>query len=252
MQALLSVHDLMPETIPAVTDILRRLEALGIHHPTLLVVPGLPWDSSGIDQLRKWSDSGKVLAAHGWLHRTQPRRWFHRLHSAFISRQVAEHLALDSHAILNLIHQSGDWFVAHNLPRPSLYVPPAWALGPLTKRDHLQLSFQAVETLRGVHCHQPGSSSIITHTLPLLGFEADTRLRAFFLRHFNRYNFRLARKTGKPLRISIHPRDFELLLADRLDQLLRQPFEWLPYRALYQPEKDALRSPSPSAAGLRE
>ena len=34
--------------------------------------------------------------------------------------------------LLELIHRNYQWFTAHDLPSPLLYVPPAWALGDIS------------------------------------------------------------------------------------------------------------------------
>ena len=53
--ALLSVHDVMPRTLPAVEDTLELIESLGLVRPTLLIVPGLGWTSEQLEQLRAWA-----------------------------------------------------------------------------------------------------------------------------------------------------------------------------------------------------
>jgi hypothetical protein len=97
--------------------------------PALLVVPGREWRETDLRRLHEWQACGAELVAHGWLHRTRPRRLYHRLHAAFFSRDVAEHLALPADGVLDLMRASHDWFAAHDLPSPQTYIPPAWALG---------------------------------------------------------------------------------------------------------------------------
>lgn len=221
MPALVSIHDVMPGTLPRVERILDWLQARGVPPVTLLVVPGCPWEPAQIGRLRQLAAAGHPLAAHGWRHTTQPRRLYHRLHAALISRQVAEHLDLDSREILELLHRSRDWFGENDLPRPELYVPPAWALGPLRRTDLAKAPFEMIETTRGlIHLQADASADpamIHFQKLPLTGYEADTPLRECFLRRWNAAQAALAARHSRPLRISIHPDDLQLRAADQLE-----------------------------------
>ena len=77
------------------------------------------------------------------------------------------------------------------------------------------LPFRYYETLSGTYDAEENRFA----RTPLLGFEADTRFRAVSLRLFNLVNRGIARLRGS-VRIAIHPRDFELLLASDLQVLL--------------------------------
>jgi predicted deacetylase len=94
------------------------------------------------------------------------------------------------------------------LPAPSLYVPPAWAMGRISRAGLRKLPFRYYETISGVYDAQ--ADRFIR--LPLLGFEADTRIRATALKLSNVLNRRLA-NAHRELRFAIHPTDFELYLA---------------------------------------
>ncbi len=226
---LVCVHDVMPETIDRTAAILQRLEAHGVPPCTLLVVPGKPWAPASLDTLRQWSAQGHRLAAHGWRHHVaEIRGWQHRLHAALISRHVAEHLALDSTGIRRLLEEAHAWFALHGLPAPSLYVPPAWALGAIRGEDLAAAPYRQIEVMSGLL--SPATGRLLR--LPLVGFEADTRLRAAFLRRWNARQRQVARQRATPLRLSIHPDDFELHLADQLEALLREDWSFLSYEAL--------------------
>ncbi len=229
MQAIVSIHDVMPSTAGQVEGILDRLEALGVPPPTLLVVPGKPWRAHGLDWLRALARRGHPLAAHGWHHQTTPRKLFHRFHSALISRDVAEHLDLDGAGILELMVRAQAWFIENDLPVPELYVPPAWALGFVSRRRLLKAPYRRIETTAGIRCLNPARSSIAFSRLPLAGYEADTRLRAAFLRRWNAAQARYAARSGRPLRISIHPNDLKLRLADQLDAQIKAASSFLDY-----------------------
>jgi len=226
MKALVSIHDVMPHTLDRVTRIITWLGERGAAPVTLLVVPGRSWQAEQISHLNELAKAGHTLAAHGWLHESNPRRLYHRLHAALISRRVAEHLDLDSKNILNLLNRSRNWFKANNLPVPDFYVPPAWALGPITKTDLAQAPYKLIETTRGLLYLNSGISF---QRLPLTGYEADTPFREFFLRPWNAAQARSAIRKELPLRISIHPDDLELRIADQLDQQIQAVQEFLPY-----------------------
>ena len=212
-----SVHDVMPDTLGAVGRCLERLGTAGLVPAELLVVPGLGWDAPALDALRGLVARGHRLAGHGWSHRARTRRSaYHRLHAALISRDVAEHLSRTDAERVALVARCHGWFAAHGLPAPTLYVPPAWALGGARLLDALPAGgFRRFETLTGVHDRALGTFT----RLPLLGFEADTALRARAVRASNRLNLALARRAGVA-RLALHPHDFELRLAGDLERVL--------------------------------
>lgn len=209
----------MPETMARVEAILEWLKDRGVPPVTLLVVPGKRWTEEQTGRLRELAESGHTLAAHGWHHRTRPRKLYHRLHAALISRDVAEHLDLNSREILDLLNRSKNWFQENSLPCPNYYVPPAWALGFISKEDLRHAPYDLIETTRGLI--QP--SNLGFHKLPLTGYEADTPLREAFLRRWNKHQERSATSTDKALRISIHPNDLQLRVADQLEEQIRAP-----------------------------
>ncbi len=221
--ALFSIHDVMPSTLDATEAIYARLADAGISKVTLLVVPDTGWDMAAIDRLRLLEENGADLAGHGWRHRVRRIRDFrHWLHSVFISRDVAEHLALDRSGVIKLMQDCHDWFGERGLSSPDVYVPPAWAMGRVRREDLDMLPYRRFETLYGVY----DSDVRRFRRSPMIGFEADTPVRAVACRFWNRLNLRSARQ---PLRFSIHPGDPELLLAEDLERLLRQPWADLYY-----------------------
>jgi hypothetical protein len=137
------------------------------------------------------------------------------LHSLTVSRGVAEHLSYDGRGVAELIKRCRDWFDRHDLGAPSLYVPPAWAMGSVRRLDIRRLGFRFFEYTSGLYDARIG----VFQRVPLLGFEADTGFRAAFLRAFNRYNLSAAQRHGW-LRVSIHPRDFSLRLGEDLTALI--------------------------------
>lgn len=216
MRYLVSVHDVMPETLVPVEQVVRLVERTG-HMATLLVVPGREWSATALDTLRRMQASGHRLAGHGWSHRVEAIHGLkHRLHGRLLSRNAAEHLALPPERIIERIHRCYVWFPEHGFEPPDLYVPPAWALG--LKRTQLAgLPFGRIETLLGFHDLASGRFE----TVPLVGFEADTATRALALAIQNRLQLRLGR-ARRLLRVAIHPRDLQLRLARHVEPILRR------------------------------
>lgn len=231
LKALVSIHDVMPSTMEDTSRLLALCAKNQIHNITLLVVPGLNWDSVDLDRIRDWQASGIEIAGHGWLHRCREIKSLrHRLHSLCLSRNVAEHLCLDQSEELQLMRDNFQWFIEQGIAPPKLYVPPAWALR-LSHRSSLlaTLPFEAIETLDGLlHC-----ASQTKTRLPLVGFEADTLLRKLALDGFNSVSRKLALLKGKPLRISLHPKDDQLLLRPKLEDILASNIQAVPYADFY-------------------
>lgn len=227
MRALISIHDVMPETLDAVGGHIERLRAHGHQRVTLLIVPGRQWDTDTIGRLAQWQREGLELAAHGWHHQVErlggPYHW---LHAALISRRCAEHLALDAPQIVELMEAAADWFSDQGLKPPETYVPPAWALGSVSRNQLSRLPYRRVEITRGLLSTIDGRLD----RLPLVGFEADTAIREHLLRHWNHLQTRWAWRRQRPLRIGIHPHDHELRLADDLQRLVSGDWVSMCYR----------------------
>lgn len=213
---LISIHDVMPETLGRVEQLFDHIQSFGDYPVTLLIVPGRDWQPEDIQRLQSLIEKGAVLCGHGWFHKARKISGIkHRLHSLFISRDVAEHLALKRSELIDLVEECFQWFANNHLPAPELYVPPAWAMGALNQRDLEQLPFVQYELINGIYdCRDKKF-----HRNPMVGFEARDKWRIPFIRIWNFINFRRARKQGL-LRIGIHPDDHILPLARDMDLYL--------------------------------
>ena len=226
---LISIHDVMPTNINTIKDILYDLKNnYNINKTTLLVVPGLNWKKDTLSQLNEFTKQGHELAGHGWVHKTTHyRTFYHYCHSYLISRDVAEHLSLTKQEGLTLINNCYNWFKTVHLPLPTLYVPPAWAIGKIKPKDIKHTPFKHIETLTGI---------ITNNTLkkyPLLGYETDTYYRKKIVHISNIINKAIATFNKKPLRLSIHPNDFHLLLNQELSKDLRQNATFWTYQEFF-------------------
>ena len=218
LTAIVSLHDVMPETFSRAEQWVERLRGLGPKATTLLVVPGGEWSSAQARTLRIWQEEGFELVSHGWSHRLQfPTRGLASLHRYCISRNAGEHLGQTRAQLYELLVRSHAWFGRHDMAAPEMYVPPAWALGQLSRSDLAVSPFRFVETTTGILECKTGR----IRRLPLLGYEADTTFRALFLTAWNRLN-RSMHTDSRPLRLSIHPYDDTLRLSQELDCDLRR------------------------------
>lgn len=221
--AVVSIHDVMPETLPRVQEILRLLERMAVHPATLLVVPGRKWPQKDIACVKSLQRSGCDLAGHGWRHRAgQKTSSWHRLHGLLLSRNEAEHLSLPPQEIAGKIRACYNWFGDTGLALPSLYVPPAWAMGPMPRQLLADLPFRLFETQWGVYDAFAG----VSVPMPLAGYMADTPLRSGVLRISNLCNRRLF---PGPLRIAIHPQDLRLAMARDVERDLSRTRRFLRY-----------------------
>ncbi len=223
-----SIHDVMPETMQQTRSLFDRLRDAGLEQITLLVVPGRDWDETSLNALRQLASEGAILAGHGWKHRVDHVRGFrHQLHSKLISRDVAEHLALDSQGISELIHRCHAWFIDNDLPVSDLYVPPAWAMGSITTRDLSQTPFRLFETFAGVLDTQDGRF----RRSAMVGFEADNLLRVVSCAVWNQLNLSVA-GYDSPVRVAIHPNDLSLGMSGPLRRLIERGGRSLTYGLL--------------------
>lgn len=241
--AIVSVHDVTPSKLEAVLRILDLLEAEDAAPATLLVVPGLGWDDPGLHRLRELASRGYGLAGHGWEHRAPaPASLHHRVHAGLISRDQAEHLSRTRADVRDRVRRCHEWFGLAGLPRPELYVPPAWALGALTRSDLAQLPFRWYEVLPGFVEARTSKLTVV----PLVGFEADTLGRQVALAAANHLNMFLGRRCARPpVRIAIHPDDLELRLASALRAVLEGQWRYMSAESFL-----AARSPSPAGSTI--
>ncbi|WP_077530941.1 polysaccharide deacetylase family protein [Vreelandella utahensis] len=217
LSALVSVHDVMPETRHQVERILQRLDAIPPDAVALLVVPSRAWTPQDLSWLHGLAQQGYTMIGHGWCHECGPPRTLrHRLHSLILSNRAAEHLSLTDSSIAQLMHRCQNWFLEVGLGSCDVYIPPAWALGAVERDTLATTPFRYIETLRGLHDLQTDRRQ----HLPVAGFEADRWWRAIATRLSNQVNAWLAIRRQIPLRIAIHPYDWQYPLADQLEALL--------------------------------
>ena len=216
MNAIVSIHDVSPVTLERVKSIIATCSDTITSNLILLIIPGHNWLPEQMQQLAYWQSRGCVLAGHGWMHHCEKiSSIYHHIHSTIISRNTAEHLSLNTKQIQALLEKNHNWFSKAGLSTPDYYVPPAWAMGSINKNQLKSSPFRYFETTGGIY----DSTKDQFYRLPLVGFEADTPRRKYLLTFWNKLNNHVA-TAKRPLRISIHPFDFDLLLSDQLKQCL--------------------------------
>lgn len=231
MKALFSVHDVAPQSLSRVRELVDLVEDAGHPPPLLLVVAGEDWTPGALNELRTLQARGCRLAGHGWSHRAPPPSSLgHRIHGLVISRDQAEHLSRSREEVRERVARCHAWFGEQRLEVSPVYVPPAWALGPLTRADLRELPFRYYSTLTGFVDATSGRKAL----LPLVGFEADTPARRRALRASNALNVGLGRWLGRPVRIGYHPTDLELLLQEDARQIARRPWRCLEVEAVFE------------------
>jgi len=224
VKALFSVHDVTPQSLARVRELADLVEHAGHPPPLLLVVAGEDWTPEALNELRALQTRGCRLAGHGWSHRAPPPTSLgHRIHAVVMSRDQAEHLSRSREDVRERVARCHAWFGEQGLEVSPVYVPPAWALGPLTRADLRELPFRYYSTLTGFVDAASGRTAL----LPLVGFEADTPARSRALRASNAVNVGLARALGWPVRIGYHPTDLELLLEEDARRIARRPWRCL-------------------------
>ena len=224
--ALVSIHDITPETIPAMLDIIKLLKNMNIFPASLFIVPGVKWSTENLNTIRELQNAGYELVCHGWLHECGEKKTImHKIHGAILSRNAAEHLSRSAENIAELITRGFHWFNEAGLGQPAFYAPPAWAMGGISLHALRELPFKYYEFLTGFyHCRARSF-----YRLPLVGYEADTRQRVPSLVLMNMLNEGFAHCFSRPLRIAIHPDDFSYLLAESLKSILSRHKTFISY-----------------------
>lgn len=160
---------------------------------------------------------GHELALHGYTHRTpRLRSPLHRLHQTVLSRLAAENLGITREEILDRMTRGLSWFAEHDFEIPRLYIPPAWALGSVSRHDVASTGIMLVERLLGF-THVPSGG---TSHWPLYGYEADTFPRMIGLHLWNGATGAAAAAVGR-VRVVVHPADTRLRLCGAVEAMLQ-------------------------------
>ena len=224
-----SVHDVAPETRPAVERIVAELARHRIPVCSLLVVPNYHRHGSFTDDpgftrwLQNLEAQGNEIVIHGYFHQ-RPRQEKETARTRFLTRlytnDEGEFYDLDFEEALRRVTQAKEEFARAGLS-PRGFIAPAWLLGTEAERAVAEAELEYTTRLTGVRDLRSGDD-----------FQARTLVysvrsgwrRAISLAWNNILAQRLIRA---PLaRVSIHPPDCEhrevwqqiLRLVDRLGE----------------------------------
>jgi len=226
--AIVSVHDVMPSNLSNVCETIGYLKSQQVTAITLFVVPGKAWADDELATLKKFENEGVELAGHGWQHLIyRVETFWHRIHGKIISRDEGEHLSLTGSEIAEIIEKCYKWFDQSGFRSPLLYVPPAWAMGAISRKQLTELPFRCYETVTGLYDSQSGKKLY----MPITGYMADAAFRVLPLRIINRLNLALPMK---PVRITIHPDDLYLPMKKDLTRHLARFNLFLRYRDIIE------------------
>ena len=92
----------------------------------------------------------------------------------------------------------------------------------------MELLWNCYETLTGLY--HKGEF----YRLPLVGYEVDNLFRIIFVKISNFLNESFSSIMNKPLRISIHPNDFELGLNKDLRRILISDGDFVSYKDYFE------------------
>lgn len=176
---IVTIHDVAPPTLPAVTALRELARGWGVAHATLLAVPNfhgtapLAAHPPTIDWLRHCTDAGDEVALHGRVHlQTAPAAAFDALRARMLTAGEAEMLgagAADPIALAEARDELGA--VVRTAVRG--FVAPAW-LEPRGFSDVLaHAGFGWHETALGIE----GLPDRRRLASPVIGFATRSRLR---------------------------------------------------------------------------
>ncbi len=232
LSAIVSIHDVMPRTLTRVLELVSFLEERGINRFSLLVVPGKTWSPRKIEVLNTLHNQGKEIVGHGWRHRVyRVNNLRHRLHGKIISRDEAEHLSLSEREISGIINRCFKWFGGVSITAPRVYVPPAWAMGDISRKTLRALPFELYETQCGLY----HARTLRFVPMPVIGYMADTPTRVRLIKWTNTVNLRIPLS---PTRIAIHPDDLYLPLVNDLETHLGFFRKFITYNDLFERAPD--------------
>lgn len=224
---IVSVHDVAPETRPAVEKIVTELSRHGVPVCSLLVVPNyhhggvFTEDRTLVRWLQDLETQGNEIVIHGYFH-DRPRRERESPGDKFLTRfytnDEGEFYDLGYEEALRRITRAREEFAGAGLT-PRGFIAPAWLLGPAAEKAAAEAEMEYTTRLTGIRDLRSGDD-FRARTL-VYSVRTSWRRAASLV-----WNSTLAHRiAGAPLaRISIHPSDLDhpdiwqqiLRLTDRL------------------------------------
>jgi hypothetical protein len=224
-----SIHDIAPSNRNVIDPLLTKLNRLGVHVSSLLVVPHyhhqklITDDRDFLIWLRDLEQAGHETVIHGFFHE-RPRREgetvFEQVMTRFYTQGEGEFFDLSYDEALRRIKQARDLFGSAGL-KPRGFIAPAWLLsseGERAARDAEMEYTTRLRTVRDLRSGQIfGARSLV--------YSVHNNWRRVASLAWNRILLQGTRDETL-LRLSIHPPDSEFpAIWDQIERFIREMLE---------------------------
>ena len=215
---IVSIHDVAPETLPRVREVVAKLEAWGVTRFCLLVVPNyhetgpLHEHSEAVHWLHERERRGDEIVLHGYSH-SRPRQKtdtaLDLLATEFCSKNEAEFYRLSADAAAAKFRQAAEILERAGFA-PQGFVAPSWIFSRGTVRALKERGFRYMARRSGLidfanHTRIRSTCCVWSTWAPIRG-----ALSPFWVRLILR---RLRRKPV--LRVDVHPPDLDFPVVAR-------------------------------------
>jgi hypothetical protein len=212
MRLIVSLHDVHPSSLAAVTRQRAQLREVGVSCFSLLVVPRwhggeeIEHDTAFLRTLAQWQREGDELVLHGWRHDCigQREKWTDLFWTRAYTNREAEFVAIgvmDAHERLSAgrrLWETLGWDCTG-------FIAPAWLMSPVVPQV-LRLSGFAYTTTRRSILRLEAGGRGQAYVSPSLCYSTRSRWRRTASLAWNARLFR-SQQNEPILRISVHPDD---------------------------------------------
>lgn len=211
---IVSLHDVHPGSLAAVMEQREVLRMLGVGQCSLLMVPRFHHETKIVNspETIAWGTQcqlrGDELVLHGYYHDCvgQPETIKNIFWSRFYTARESEFLDLHEIKVRERIERGRGVFAqcgwtAHG------FIAPAWLMGPKVTTILREVGFTYTNTANGIYLLNQGDKFVPCRSLCWSVRSAWRRLLSPMWNHWL-----FGRNAGHtPMRISLHPRDFEFV-----------------------------------------
>jgi len=207
-----SIHDVSPLTFEASSAILSKLEALGVKHCSLLVIPNhhlrghFLKDKIFCDWLVSQGHAGHEIVIHGYTHqreRRQAESLLQKMMTRTYTADEGEFYDIEEIRARELLAKAREDFAAIGFHPPG-FIAPAWLLSDAGEQALRKAEIAYTTRLRNVLHLASGAR----HDTMSMVYSVRTAWRRVASLAWNASLFRRL-KSNPLLRISIHPPDLD-------------------------------------------
>jgi uncharacterized protein len=224
-----SIHDIAPSNREVVDQLLKKLNRLGVHVSSLLVVPHyhhqklISEDRDFLVWLRDLEQAGNEIVIHGFFHE-RPRRaqetLFEQVVTQYYTRDEGEFFDLPYEEALRRIKQARDLFASADL-KPRGFIAPAWLLSSEGERAARDAEMEYTTRLRTVRDLRSGQ----TFGARSLVYSVHNNWRRVASLGWNRILLQ-ATRGNTLLRLSIHPPDCQFsAIWEQIERFTKEMLE---------------------------